>query len=395
MSLDEPELARLRQRTSEKWQRYGAQVLPAWVAEMDFPVSPAVRAALERSIGLDDYGYPMPEQEQRVAEAFAARMLQRYGWQADAGRVEVLSDVVQGLTLGLLAFTAPGDGVLVQTPIYPPFLSSVAATGRRLVTCPLADGGERYLLDADALAAAGSGVRALLLCHPHNPTGRVFERAELEAIAALAIERDWIVVSDEIHADLTYAEGAFTPFAALAPEVAARTVTLSSASKAFNIAGLRCAVVHFGSRALAQRFAGALPRHVRGGVGLLALHATLAAWQGGDPWLNEVKQQLDARRRFVLGALRRELPTARVYPPEATYLAWLDLRALGLGPRPAELFRREAGVALSDGAAFGAGFEGFVRLNFATGEALLGEIVGRLGAAVRRRSSGDAGADPR
>jgi cystathionine beta-lyase len=223
----------------------------------------------------------------------------------------------------------------------------------------------------------------LLLCHPHNPTGRVWTRAELEALAALALERDWLVLSDEIHADLTHPGATFVPFAALGPEVAARTITFSSASKAFNVAGLRCAVAHFGSQDLFDRFERHLPAHVRGGIGILSQHAMAAAWREGDAWLNEVKALLDRQRRRLLERVQRELPELRLRLPEATYLAWLDLSALGLSPTPAEFLRRRAQVALSDGAAFGKGFEQYARLNFATSPALLDEIIDRMVRAIR------------
>jgi cystathionine beta-lyase len=385
MSFDDLDPERLGRRLSEKWQRYGAGVLPAWVAEMDYPIAPAIRAVIERAIEHDDFGYPAWRHARVVPEAFAERMQRRFGWRADAARVEVLSDVVQGLYIALLAFTVAGDGVLVQTPIYPPFLSSVKETGRRLVASPLVDAGDRLGIDFNALRAASPGVRALMLCHPHNPTGRVFTRAELEGLAALAIEHDWVVLSDEIHADLTHPGQVFIPFGALGPEVAERTVTFSSATKAFNIAGLRCAVVHFGSRALQARFDGALPEHARGGVGILGQHCTEAAWRASDEWLEQVKRSLDVQRHWLVETLRARLPEARVCLPEATYLAWLDLRALALQPSPAEFFRRQARVALSDGAFFGAGFEGHARLNFATSPALLGEIVERMVGAVGAR----------
>jgi cystathionine beta-lyase len=384
-SFDELDLERLRQRSSAKWQRFGEGVLPAWVAEMDYPIAPAIRSVLERALEFDDFGYPALEHEHLVPEAFAARMARRFGWRADAGRVEVLSDVVQGLYLGLLAFSAPGDGVLVQTPIYPPFLKSVSDTGRRLVSSPLLDTGAGFGIDFDQLRAVSEGVRVLLLCHPHNPTGRVFTRAELEGLAALAVERDWLVLSDEIHADLTHPGSSFIPFAALGAEVAARTVTLSSATKAFNIAGLRCAVAHFGTQSLLQRFRAALPVHVRGGIGILAEHATVAAWQGCDEWLGELQSALDARRHLLMSEFQERLPEVRVYLPDATYLAWLDLRSLALEPSPAEFLRARARVALSDGAAFGPGFEQCARLNFATSAALLQQIIDRISDAIRTR----------
>jgi cysteine-S-conjugate beta-lyase len=385
MSFEDIDPQRLERRLSEKWQRHGAGVLPAWVAEMDYPIAPAIRAVLERALEYDDFGYPAGRFERAVPEAFAERMLRSFAWRVDPARVVVLSDVVQGLYLALLAFTEPGDGVAIQTPIYPPFLISVRDTGRRLVETPLVDSGAALGIDLDRLRSESAGVRVLMLCHPHNPTGRVFTRTELESLAALAIERDWLVLSDEIHADLAHPGHPFIPFASLGREVAERTVTFTSATKAFNIAGLRCAVAHFGSAALQQRFEGVLPAHVRGGIGILGQHCTIAAWRDSDAWLNEVKEQLDGQRHWLLQRLGQELPEVRVYLPEATYLAWLDLTSLVLEPSPAEFFRREARVALSDGGWFGRGFESCARLNFATSRAVLSEIVERMASAVRAR----------
>jgi cystathionine beta-lyase len=377
--------SRLEGRLSEKWQRYGPGVLPAWVAEMDYPIASAIRAVIERALDHDDFGYPAGRHARLVPEAFAERMWRRFGWRAEPDHVVVLSDVVQGLYIALLAYTAPGDGIVIQTPIYPPFLISVKDTGRRPVICPLSDQGDRLGIDFDALRAASADAKVLMLCHPHNPSGRVFTRAELEALAALAIERDWLILSDEIHADLAHPGHPFIPFAALGPEAAERTVTLSSATKAFNIAGLRCAVAHFGTRELKARFDGALPEHVRGGIGILGQHCTVAAWRECDDWLAHVSSLLDQQRQTLVTALRSELPEARVYLPEATYLAWLDLSALALEPTPAEFFRRHARVALSDGSYFGPGFERHARLNFATSPAILKQILQRMNAAVRAR----------
>ncbi len=382
MSFDEIDPERLRQRRSAKWVHYGPELLPCWVAEMDYAVAPAIRAELQRAIDYDDYGYPAYSREQLVPEAFAERMAQRFAWRIDPADVLLLSEVVQGLYLSLLALSAPGAGVLVQTPIYPPFLSCVRETERRLLLSPLVEQGERYGIDFEQLSAQAPEARVLMLCHPHNPTGRVFERAELHRLAELAIEHDWLVLSDEIHADLVYPEREFQPFASLAPEVARRTITFSSASKAFNIAGLRCAVAHFGTPELRARFEAFLPAHARGGVGLLAQQATLAAWSDSDEWLANALRQLDSQRQRLQVRLRERLPAVKMYSPEATYLAWLDCRGLQLEQSPGSFFRHHARVALNDGAAFGPGFEGFVRLNFATSAGILDEIVERMAGAL-------------
>jgi cystathionine beta-lyase len=225
----------------------------------------------------------------------------------------------------------------------------------------------------------------MLLCNPHNPSGRVFRREELEGIAQVALARDLVVVSDEIHADLVFPGSRHIPFAALSPEIEARTITLSSASKPFNIAGLRCAVAVFGSDALRKRFLGC-PRHLRGGLGSFGIAATEVAWRHCQPWLDEVLAYLGANRQLLADFTAAELPGIRHFRPEATYLAWLDCRALGLEPSPYRFFLSRAKVALSDGAAFGGPGRGFVRLNFATSRRILRLALERMAEALRERA---------
>lgn len=388
--LDDLDPALLHSRLGEKWNTYPPDITPAWVAEMDFPLAEPVRVVLERAVDRFDFGYPINPKDTGLRECFAERMERLWGWQVDPRRVEILSDVVQGLYIGMLAYTSPGDGAVIQTPVYPPFFGAVRETGRRIVEhrlVPAADGGAPgYRLDVDALrAVVDDGTRILLLCNPHNPTGRVFTREELEALAALARERDWIVLTDEIHQDLCYDGARHIPFASLSDDAATRTVTITSATKAFNVPGLRCAVAHFPSAALQERFAAALPRHARGGIGLPGLYATIAAWRHADPWLDEVRAYLQTNRDFVTDFLAREIPEIHCQPPESTYLAWLDCRALELSPTPARFFYRGAKIALSDGENFSPDFGGFARLNFATSRSLLRDVLERLAKAVHNR----------
>jgi cystathionine beta-lyase len=388
--FDRLDPARLRRRRGEKWALHPPDVLPAWVAEMDFPVAEPVQRALREALDLDDLGYPINPRPGDLPAVFAARMEQRFGWRVDPHDVEVLSDVVQGLYVAIDRFSAPGEGIVVQTPVYPPFLHAVRDCGRRRVESPLVrrPGGSRYEIDFDHLRSVlDPGSRVLLLCNPQNPTGRAFERAELEALAALALSHELVVVADEIHADLVHDGRRHLPFASLSPEVAARTITLTSATKAFNIPGLRCAVAHFGSAALRRRFLG-LPRPLRGGIGSFGLLATAVAWSEGQPWLDEVLRYLAGNRDWVAARTAESLPGVVHLPPEAGFLAWLDCRALGLGPSPQRFFLEHARVALSAGESFGRPGEGFVRLNFATSRAILGEIVERMAKALRERGPG-------
>jgi cystathionine beta-lyase len=376
-----PELR--RPSCGEKWTHYPEDVLPLWVADMDFPIAEPIRRVLRFAVDRSDLGYPIHPAPTDVPEITASHMHDRFGWLPDPGCVEILSDVVQGMYVAVQQFSEPGDGVVVQTPIYPPFLGCARALKRRLVENPLASGPSGPGVDTEALrAAVDDHTRVILLCNPHNPTGRVFRREELEGVAKLALERDLVVVSDEIHADLVYSGHRHVPFASLSPEVEARTITLSAASKAFNVAGLRCAVVIFGSAALKRRF-NQLPRHLRGGVSLPGIEALRAAWRHGRPWLDQVLAHLERNRDRVTAFVRDELSGIRLHPPEATYLAWLDCRDLALEPSPYEFFLRRARVALSDGRTFGASGRGFVRINFATSRTILDDALGRMASALR------------
>jgi cysteine-S-conjugate beta-lyase len=373
-------------RTSrgEKWTKYPPSALPLWVADMDFPVAEPIRRALQRHVDHADLGYPVHPDPTDLPEIFCARALERYGWAVEPGQVEVITDVMQGVYVGISTLSEPGDGVVVQTPIYPPFFGAVSRTGRKLRESPLVSGAARYEIDLDALRRAAQGARILLLSHPHNPSGRCFGRAELAAIAEIALANDLMVISDEIHADLVLSGEPFVPFASLSPEIAARTLTLNSASKAFHIAGLRCAVAVFGSDEIRRRFA-TVPRHVRGGINILGFEATRAAWLHGTPWLEAVVAHLRANRGYVARTVATTLPGVVHHPPEATYLAWLDCRALGLAPSPFRFFLERAEVALSDGATFGKHGEGFVRLNFATSRAIVSEALERMAKALAAR----------
>jgi cystathionine beta-lyase len=382
--LDDLDLEVLKSRISEKWNTYPPEILPAWVAEMDFPLAEPIHRVLREAVERHDVGYPIAPRDTGLLEVFSERMAARFAWQVDPQRCEIITDVVQGLYVCLETLSDPGDGAVVQTPIYPPFLQAVPETGRRLVENRLVQRSTGFEIDFDALRRdVDSSTRLLLLCNPHNPTGRVFHRDELEALAELVLERDLIVVTDEIHGDLVFSGGEHIPFATLAPEIAARTVTLTSATKAFNIPGLRCAVAHFGSQALQERY-NALPRHIGGGIGLLGLYATIAAWRESQPWLDEVRCYLEANRDFTAGFLAERLPEIVFHPPQATYLGWLDCSALELKPTPGTLFLRRGKVALSDGHYFGASFEQFARINFATSRSILGEVLERVESAVRQ-----------
>jgi cystathionine beta-lyase len=378
MNFDDLDIHELRQRKGEKWQSFGDEALAAWVADMDFPPAEPIRRQLSHMIEVSDLGYPINPKSDGLPTLFSERMARLFDWRVDPQRVDVLTDVVQGLFVGLEVFTKPGQGVLIQTPIYPPFLHATHQTKRRQVLNTLVEGSERYEIDFDALRASiDSETRLFLLCNPHNPTGRVLEREELELIAEIVVEHDLVVLSDEIHAELVYSGANHIPIATLGPEIEARTITFMSASKSFNIAGLRCAVAAYGSAEIKRQF-NSLPRHLRGGLGTLGLAATRVAWEECDDWLAALLQYLQANRDFACDFVAKRLSGVRAFVPEATYMVWLDCRALELEAAPQQHFLENARVALSDGAAFGEPGEGFVRLNFATSRKILTEVLERM-----------------
>jgi cystathionine beta-lyase len=346
-------------------------------------VAEPVRRAVSRLADEGDFGYAQRTGDEGLEAAFGRRMRDRFGWEADPERVVPVADLVQAIIAAVLAFSEPGDGVVVQTPIYPPFLGAVEATERRLRCSPLVDEGSRLVVDPAELERAVDGTtRLLLLCNPHNPSGRAFSRTELEAIAALAVAHDLVVVADEVHCDLVYPGARHLPLAALGSEIAARTVTINSATKSFNIPGLRCGVMHFGSGDLLDRFRRAHPGRLLGAVNIVGVDATVAAWRECQPWLDAVMEVLAGNREQVAAWAAGHAAAIAHHPPEATFLAWLDCRAMSIPSSPRDFFLERARVGLHAGEDFGPGGEGCVRLNFATSPEILGELLERMGEAI-------------
>ena len=377
--FEDLDLDRLRRRRSEKWQLYPPEVLPAFVAEMDYDLAEPVLAALRTAIDLSDCGYATPA---GLGETFARFAAARHGWTVDPGRVHLVPDVMAGVDAILQLVTEPGDGVVINTPVYPPFFEHITGAHRRVVEVPLVRLDGRWELDFAGLETTfAAGARGYLLCNPHNPTGRVFSAADLGRIASLAEQYGVFVLSDEIHAALTLPGAHHTPFVSLGGVAAEQGVTLASASKAFNIAGLKGAVAVAGS-ASGQRLLARLPSSCQFGAGLFGVLASLAAWNSGDEWLDALVMQLDHARTEFGRLLRQRLPEAGYVPPEASYLAWVDCSRLGLGPEPAEAFLDRGRVALGRGLNFGPPGDGFVRVTIGTSSALLADIVDRMAAAV-------------
>lgn len=356
--------------------RHAAGRFASWVADMDFPIAPAIVERLRERVAVD-VGYPAWDEADRspLADVFADRMATRFGWSLSPVRLRELSEVLQGVEFAIHHLTAPADGIVLHTPSYPPFLETIARSGRRLIAVPATPTASGFEWDYDALDAqlATAGARLWIVCHPQNPTGHVFARPELERIAEIALRHDLVVVSDEIHSELVHPPHGHVPFASLDDAVAERTVTVTSSSKAFNLAGLRWGIMHIGVDRLVSAL-DALPVHYTGVPNLLAVEATDAAWREGDGWLEAVREQLEANRRLLGELLCEHLPGIRYRMPHATYLAWLDCRELGLGDDPAAVFA-ERGVDIYSGLRFGEQGAGFVRLNFATSPTVLKATV--------------------
>lgn len=380
-AFDAVPLESLRRRTSSKWAVHPPDVLPAWVAELDVPLAEPVRRALHEAIDLGDTGYTEPDGLPAVFAEFAGP---RLGWTVDPGQVWLIPDVMVGVAEILRVGTPPGAGVVINPPVYPPFFETIEEVGRTVVQVPLARSPAGWQLDLDGLAAAfRAGARAYLLCSPHNPTGRVWAAGELAQVAELADRYGVLVLSDEIHAPLTLAGARHTPYLALGGAAAEHGIVLSSASKAWNLPGLKCAVAVTAAaqtRALLER----LPREVPYRAGILGVRAGVAAFGDDGPWLDALQVHLDRNRRLLAELLAEHLPEIGYQPPEASYLAWLDCTDLGLGADPAAAFLDRGRVALERGLDFGAPGAGFARLNIGTSRTLMTEAVRRMAAAVGR-----------
>jgi cystathionine beta-lyase len=381
--FDNVSVDRLRARRTVKWTLYGPDVLAAWVAEMDFDVAPEVRAAILAAVDREDFGYVEADLS-ALTGACAAFLESRYGWVVPSARIFPVADVLGGISAALDVFSESGCGVVVPTPAYPPFFEVVELTGRRVIAAPLNRDADRDTLDLDAIdAALTSGARAVLLCNPHNPTGRVFTTDELAALAVIVDRHGARVVADEVHAPLAYPGHRHVPYVTVSEAAAAHTITVTSASKAFNLAGLKCAQVIASNHADAARWRELHVFEVPGPTPI-GIAASVAAYRDAGAWLDDLVGYLDGNRRALADLLADHVPVISFHRPEATFLAWLDCSELGLDD-PARFFLDEARVVLSDGPPFGAGCDQFVRINFATSRALLEEIVLAMGAAAGAR----------
>lgn len=373
MGYDFNTLVDRRASDSSKWHFYSEDVLPMWVADMDFRSPAPILRAMHERVDHGVFGYG--GLTNKLREVIAERMLRLYHWQIQPEAVVSLPGLVCGLNVVSRAIGERGDGVLVSAPVYPPFLSAPINQERELQSALLAKGERKghlyYDVDYERFeAAVRPNTRLFILCNPHNPIGRAYTPAELSQMAEICLRHDLVICSDEIHCDLLLGGTVHTPLASLSPELADRTITLMAPSKTFNVPGLGCSIAIIPNadlRKKMQKAANGIVPHVN----LMGYAAAVAAYTECEDWLTALRVYLTANRDFALNYIAERLPQLRTTAPEATYLAWIDCRESGIDGNPQKFFLEHAKVALNDGAVFGQGGEGFVRLNFGCPRALL------------------------
>ncbi len=373
-----------RNSNSSKWRLYGEDVLPMWVADMDFKSPPAVIRALLKRVEHGVFGYE--HHAPGLAELIADRLDRVFDWHVGPEAIVFTPGVVTGFNLAVRALVAPDQALLIQTPVYGPIRNAAKTAGvldQSMELTRQADG--RYTIDMDLFEAAVTDqTKLFLLCNPHNPVGRVFTREELQAMGEICLRHDIVICSDEIHGDLTFSGHPHTPIASISPELEARTITLMAPSKTYNIAGLDCGFAVISDPELRSRY-----NHARGGLvglpNLMGYTAAHAAYAEGEPWLAAALRYLEANRDLTVAYLREHMPELHIACPEGTYLAWVDCRDADLPDSPQTFFLEKGKVAFNDGASFGPSGAGFVRLNFGCPRALLEEGLGRMRTAMENR----------
>jgi cysteine-S-conjugate beta-lyase len=382
-AIDSTTAATLRARGSFKWTAPGPDGFGAAVAEMDFGAAPPILDALERLSADAKFGYLPTPLADELAEVCAEFEQRRYGWQVDPAWVHPVPDVIKVLEIAITHFSRPGSPVILPTPAYMPFLIVPGYLGREIIQVPMHNDAGFFTLDLDAIEDAfRAGGHLLVFCNPYNPLGRVFTRAEMTALTEVVDRHGGRVFADEIHAPLVYPGRQHIPYASTSEAAASHTVTAVSASKAWNLPGLKCGQVILTNPADQQRWEemGMFASHGASNPGVVA---NIAAYRHGEAWLSEALGYLDDSRRVLGDLLARHLPQLRYRPPDGTYLAWLDCTGMDLPGSPGELVVEGAHVTVVDGPAFGAGGAGAFRLNFATPQPILTEMVERIAAALR------------
>jgi cystathionine beta-lyase len=374
----------LRARGSFKWTAPGPGGLGAAVAEMDFGAAPPVLDALAALAADANFGYLPPPLAAELATACAEFQQRRFGWDVDPGLVHDVPDVLKALEIAIVRYSRPAAPVIVPTPAYMPFLSVPPFVGREVIQVPMRNDDGFFSFDLDGINEAyRAGGHLFILCNPYNPLGRVFTADELAQVTDVVDRHGGRVFADEIHAALIYPGGRHIPYASTSPTAAAHTFTTTSASKAWNLPGLKCAQVILSNDTDQQTWEdmGFFAAHGASNPGVAA---NIAAYRGGEPWLDEVLAYLDGNRQLLQELLARHLPPVRYRPPDGTYLAWLDCTALDLPGSPGELITEQAQVTVIDGPAFGTGGAGCFRLNFATPRPLLTEMIERIAPVLNR-----------
>ena len=363
-----------------KWTYYPKDVLPMWVADMDFPAPKPIRDALHKVVDQGVLGYELPSNA--LKETVAARMDRLYQWKVRPEAVIAVTGIVSGMNVAARAFCSPKKGVLVQPPVYNEFHEVKNNVCVPQIDAPLIQhvNGNilSYEIDWDVFKKQVKQARIFLLCNPHNPLGVVFSRKDLLKMAEICIENNVLIVSDEIHSELLLDDNQFTPMAKLSSEIAKHTITLIAPSKTFNVPGLFCGFAIITNKELRERYNKEVD-HLRLHVSSMGLHAARIAFSGQcDGWLKELRRYLTGNRDFLVDYIGEYMPDVRVTLPDATYLAWLDFTPLKLKKSPFDFFMKKAKVALSDGKIFGTGGDGHVRLNFGTSRRILEQGLDRM-----------------
>ena len=371
----------------EKWdfleEEFGKKdLLALWVADMDFPAPPEVLEALHNKIDEGALGYPIAPDS--LLKAITDWQKNRHGWEIGKEAVTWAPGVVAGLAFSIMAYTKPGDGVIIQTPVYPPFYATISESGRRIVKNPLKREKDRYVMDLESLEKLVTPTcRTLILCSPHNPVARVWTREELEALSELAERKDMIIISDEIHQDLVYSDSKHMSIASLSEEMSSRTVTFVAPSKTFNIAGMNSSVALIPDEKLRARYVSILNRLHLSSLSILGLTAMETAYAKCAGWLDELMAYLEENRNFTEKFVRERMPKAKMDHPEGTYIFWIDFRGYGFNSETLmDLLVNEAGVALNNGRNFGTEGDGFARINIGTNREMLKKALEKIAKAL-------------
>jgi len=382
MQYDFDNVRERRGSDSAKWKKYGPEVLPMWVADMDFISAEPILRALHERVNHGFFGYTFPLEE--FCQTIRLRLKNLYGWEVREEDLFFLPGLVTGLNFAFQAYAAPGEGVLVQPPVYHHFIKDPVNHGRVVLDPPLVPNGDTYEIDFEAFEKAITGeTKIFILCNPHNPVARVYMRKELERMAEICLRHRLVICSHEIHCDLLYSGYRHIPIATLGAEVADRTVTLMAPSKTYNLAGLRCGLAIIQNEEMGKAWKKAT-LGLNPGLNILGQVAAVAGYREGQEWLDQVLDYLTRNRDFLYQYIPDKLPGVRMTRMEATYLAWLDCRQAGIQGNFFQFFLKEAKVALNDGAEFGRGGEGFVRLNFACPQKTLTEALDRMSLALQK-----------